>query len=51
MADRGLSERHALRIVGMSASAYRYQAAPDKTSRYVSRLLRWPIGIAATVLA
>lgn len=30
MADRGLSERHALRIVGMSASAYRYQPAPDR---------------------
>jgi putative transposase len=30
MADRGLSERHALRVVGMSASAYRYQPAPDK---------------------
>lgn len=30
MADRGLSERHALRIVGMSASAYRYQPATDR---------------------
>jgi transposase InsO family protein len=30
MADRGLSERHALRIIGMSASAYRYQPAPDR---------------------
>ena len=30
MADRGLSERHALRIVGMSASAYRYQPVPDR---------------------
>lgn len=30
MADRGLSERHALRVVGMSASAYRYQPAPDR---------------------
>ena len=30
LADRGLSERHALRIVGMSASAYRYQPAPDR---------------------
>ena len=26
----GLSERHALRVVGMSASAFRYQCAPDR---------------------
>jgi putative transposase len=30
LANRGLSERHALRVVGMSASAYRYQPAPDR---------------------
>lgn len=30
MVDRGLSERHVLRVVGMSASAYRYQPVPDK---------------------
>jgi transposase InsO family protein len=30
LADHGLSERHALRVVGMSASAYRYQPAPDR---------------------
>lgn len=30
LAGHGLSERHALRIVGMSASAYRYQPAPDR---------------------
>lgn len=30
LAERGLSERHALRIIGMSASAYRYQPAPDR---------------------
>jgi putative transposase len=29
LAEHGLSERHALRIIGMSASAYRYQPAPD----------------------
>jgi len=29
MADHGLSERHALRVIGMSASAYRYQPTPD----------------------
>lgn len=32
LADCGLSERHALRIIGMSASAYRYQPAPDRNS-------------------
>lgn len=32
LAGRGLSERHALRVVGMSASAYRYQPAPDRNS-------------------
>jgi putative transposase len=30
LAGHGLSERHALRIIGMSASAYRYQPAPDR---------------------
>lgn len=30
LSEHGLSERHALRIVGMSASAYRYQPAPDR---------------------
>jgi transposase InsO family protein len=30
MIDKGLSERCALRIVSMSASAYRYQAQPDR---------------------
>ncbi len=30
LAGRGLSERHALRVIGMSASAYRYQPAPDQ---------------------
>lgn len=29
LAGRGLSERHALRVIGMSASAYRYQPTPD----------------------
>ena len=28
--EHGLSERHALRVVGMSASALRYQGAPDR---------------------
>lgn len=30
LTGHGLSERHALRIVGMSASAYRYQPMPDR---------------------
>jgi putative transposase len=30
LSEHGLSERHALRTVGMSASAYRYQPAPDR---------------------
>jgi putative transposase len=29
MKDRGMSERHALRVVGMSASALRYAPRPD----------------------
>jgi len=30
MTDKGLTERHALRVVGMSASSLRYQPAPDR---------------------
>jgi hypothetical protein len=30
MTHSGLSERHALRVIGMSASSYRYSAAADK---------------------
>lgn len=30
LTGHGLSERHALRVVGMSASAYRYQPMPDR---------------------
>jgi putative transposase len=30
MATHGLSERHALRVIGMSASALRYRPAPDR---------------------
>lgn len=39
MADRGLSERHALRVVGMSASAYRYQPAPDRNQALRKRII------------
>ena len=30
MTDRGMTERHALRVVAMSASSLRYQPAPDR---------------------
>jgi transposase InsO family protein len=33
MADRGLSERHALRVVAMSGSSLRYRPAPDRNGR------------------
>ena len=39
LAGRGLSERHALRVVGMSASAYRYQPAPDRNSALRGEIL------------
>lgn len=39
LAGRGLSERHALRVVGMSASAYRYQPAPDCNSALREKIL------------
>lgn len=32
MTAKGLSERHALRVVGMSASSLRYQPAPDRNA-------------------
>lgn len=39
LAGRGLSERHALRVVGMSASAYRYQPAADRNSALREEIL------------
>ena len=39
LAGRGLSERHALRVVGMSASAYHYQPAPDRNSALREEIL------------
>ena len=30
MTTRGLSERRSLQVIGMSASAFRYQPAPDR---------------------
>jgi putative transposase len=32
IADQGLSERHALRVIGMSASSWRYRPAPDRNT-------------------
>ena len=32
MKDRGLTERHALRVIGMSASSLRYQPVPDRNA-------------------
>jgi putative transposase len=39
LAGCGLSERHALRVVGMSASAYRYQPAPDQNQALREQIL------------
>jgi hypothetical protein len=36
--DRGLSERQALRLVGVSASCMRYQPADDRNDRLRQRL-------------
>ena len=39
LAGRGLSERHALRVIGMSASAYRYLPAPDQNQALRDRIV------------
>jgi len=39
LAGCGLSKRHALRVVGMSASAYRYQPAPDRNQALREQIL------------
>ena len=39
MTERGLSERHALAIVGMSASALRYVPAPDRNAALRARIV------------
>jgi transposase InsO family protein len=39
MTTRGLSERHALGIVQMSASALRYAPAPDRNSRLLEKIM------------
>ncbi len=43
---RGLSERHALRMAGMSASLLRYGGGRIATRRCASALWRWPIATA-----
>lgn len=39
MVDSGLTERHALRVVGMSASTYRYQPAPDRNETLRAQII------------
>lgn len=39
MVPLGLSERHALRVIGMSASSLRYQPAPDRNVELRERIL------------
>ena len=39
MVSRGLSERRALRIIRMSASALRYQSAPDRNATLRERIV------------
>lgn len=39
MVGQGLSERHALRVIGMSASAFRYQPVPDHNQTLRQRII------------
>jgi hypothetical protein len=39
MTERGLSERRALTVIGMSASALRYAPAPDRTAALRTRII------------
>jgi putative transposase len=39
MKDRGLSERRSLRVIGMSASALRYQPRPDRNEALRARII------------
>jgi hypothetical protein len=39
MVDKGLSERRSLAIVGMSASAYRYETLPDGNEELRQRIM------------
>ncbi|MES1956582.1 integrase catalytic subunit [Salinisphaera hydrothermalis EPR70] len=40
MSQRGLSERRSLAVVAMSASALRYQPAPDRNNELRAEILR-----------
>jgi len=39
MIDKGLSERRALRVIGMSPSAYRYQPAQDRNCALKEKII------------
>jgi len=39
MAPEKLSERHALRVMGMSSSALRYEPVPDRNTQLRERIL------------
>lgn len=39
MAEQGLSERRALKVLGMSSSAYRYQPAPDRNQALTAQIV------------
>ena len=39
MTTRGLSERRSLKVIGMSASAFRYQTAPDRNQALRERII------------
>lgn len=45
MVSRGLSERRALRVIRMSASALRYQSAPDRNEALCERIVVLAQGI------
>ena len=46
---RGLSERHALRMAGLSGSVLRYERRDDGNQGCASALSTWLIGIAVMV--
>lgn len=51
LAGRGLSARHVLRVMGMSASAYRYQPVPDHNLTLREQIVTLATGTAAKVFA
>jgi len=51
MASKGLSERRALRVVGMSASALRYEPRPDRNVELREQSRHWRIGTSAMAWA